>query len=76
MQWLNFKPKGEAMSEIHKGRQEALASLCKVHRRKQNKTSDLGKAQWTLQGFTRPHLNLDLIWQCHQENTTYKETRR
>lgn len=36
MQWLNFKPKGEALSEIHKGRQEVLASPCKIHVRKQN----------------------------------------
>lgn len=48
MQWRNSKPKGEAMSKIHKGRQEALASLYKIHEKtKQNKKRDLGETQWT-----------------------------
>lgn len=51
MQWRNSKPKGEAMSKIHKGRQEALASLYKIHEKtKQNKKRDLSETQWTKEG--------------------------
>lgn len=52
MQWLNFKPKGEALREIHKGRGKACLAMQNSCGKK--KTSDLVKTQWTV-GFTRPH---------------------
>lgn len=65
MQWLNFKPKGEAMSEIHKGRQEVLALPCKIMRENKTKkhlTSARPSGHYEVPVGLFFFFNLDFIW--------------